>query len=139
MKLNLNRADVTACIASLGSLIKAAAPKEPDMKTNSIEYKVLQENKKLMEKARYAEDLLAKGLKDEHEIELNRSEAKVLIATMLHTSLIQSRVMEQYEKCPEEDPKFAPVDGRRKADYIGRLKARMAEVNTVLDKIRRAL
>lgn len=139
MKLTLDGAGLLACQSAVQSVVKAGTAKEPQMKPNSTDFKVLHVNRSILGKIEYAISMAEKRELNEHELEFNRQEAKVLIATMLLTSQLQANVLAEYEKRPEDHKAFADADGRRKADYVTRLKARINDVNSVLTRLRLAL
>lgn len=144
MILNMTKDDLTAVRLSVNAIIKAAEPKRAAMKPNSSEYAVLTANMEIANKIDYAGDLLNKweslgSERKEVELELNRPQAKVLIATLIHTSAIQAKVMGEYQKRPITHEAFAEEPGRRKEDYVKRLGDRMEELNKVMFKIRDAL
>jgi hypothetical protein len=139
LKLNLTKVDLMAAINCLDSIIKAGSQKEKDLKPNSLDFLVLAENRKVKEKMEYANTLMDKEGKEAQQVELNRGEVKVLIATMLYTSVLQSKVMEAYLKTPENDPKYKDEPGRRRADYMAKLEEKRKATDGVLIKLREAI
>jgi hypothetical protein len=143
MILSLTKMDLTAASISVAAIIKIGEMKK-DLKPNSSEFAILQANREIQEKLDYAGNLLNKKemLGVEHpevDIEFNRPQTKVLIATMVHTAAVQSKVLGEYEKRAENHESFADEPGRRKKDYMVRLNERMNEVNGVISKLRKAL
>lgn len=146
MVINLDHKDLNAIHSAVGSVLKAGKSKEADLKPNSIEFRTLQVNKEIIEKLEYAGNRLTRvedGVtiigSNSVDVELNRVQSKVLLATMFLTSDLQKRALKEYEKRPVDHPAFQDVEGRRKVDYETRLKQRMEEVDIVVTKIRKAL
>lgn len=139
MRLSLTRNELVVLSSAVGSVIKAGQAKEKDMKPNSTEAKVLEVNKKLGEKLTYASDIIEKEKRIVQDVDLNRSEAKVLIATLLLVKGMQVKSLEEYEKRPDSHESFKNEDGRRRVDYISRLKQRMEDVDSIMNKVRKAL
>lgn len=136
MKLTLNSSELTAMKAAVGSLVRAGTQQEVNFKPHSTDAKVLVLNRSILEKVQYAEDMPT----ETKALELNRQEAKVLIATMVHTVTLQDRIMQEYNKRDSNHPSFSSTEpGRAKSDYIGRLTQNMTAVNGILEKIRSAL
>lgn len=139
MKLSLTTTDITAASSSVGSIVKAGTAKEPTMKPNSTDLRVLNVNRAILEKLQYAAELMDKEKRIVHDVEFNRVETKVLLATMLLTGKLQHQALEEYEKRPDDHKAFSTEPGRSRADYITRLKSRIEEVNSVMQKIGKAL
>lgn len=147
MITNLTHEDLNAMHSAIGSVLKAGAAKEAQMKPGSIEQRTLQVNREIIEKLEYAGKLLTRienGVtiigEKETKLELNRVQAKVLLATIFMVQDLQKKAMEEYSRRPPEHPSFQQeVEGRRKEDYENRLKLRMQELSNVVEKVRKAL
>lgn len=122
--------------AAVGSLVRAGTQQEANFKPHSTDMAVLTLNRAVLEKIHYAENMPT----ETKAIELNRREAKVLIATMVHTVTLQDRIMEEYNKRDSNHPSFSNTEpGRAKSDYVGRLTENINSVNGILNKIKEAL
>lgn len=139
-EIRLNRIDLKIAAMSVVSFLKAAAPGLTKIKPNSLEWKVFAANTDIKAKLETADKLY--DLNPDREdavVPLDRNQTKVLIATLVHTSSIQKKVLDEYDRRPDNHKSFANEDGRRKADYVVNLKARSSEVLKVLDKLKGAL
>jgi hypothetical protein len=139
MKLQVTQTDLTIGLSAVGSIVKAGTAKEKDMKPNSTDFKVLAVNRSLLEKLQYKSQLMEKEKLLLTELEFNRQEAKVFIASMLMVSQLQAKSLEEYHKRPDDHPSFSSEEGRTRKDYIDRLNKRIEETGKLLDKMRRAL
>ena len=138
MKLSLTQSEYVISISAVGSVVKAGSQKESDMKPHSTEAKVLEVNRKVLEKLEYQLAIAEKEHHISRDVDLNRQEAKVYVATMLLAASMQSRALGEYEKRPDDHASFSSEPGRSKADYVARLTQRMEEVNKVLRKLEAA-
>lgn len=138
--LKLTRVDLKIAAMSVASFLKAAAPTLQTLKVNSLEWKVFAANTDIKAKLEMGDKLYDLNPDRENvELVLDRNQVKVLMATLLHTSQIQSKVLAEYAERPEDHPSFANEDGRRKSDYVSRLTQRTEEVKHVLGLLKGAL
>ncbi len=136
-EIELTRGEQEVIKQALMSVIKAGDAKKP--KENTTEYKILEVNKDILGQILHLQDLDGGKYSVQPTIraKYSRRELKVLAATMLITAQLQANTLEEYNKRPADHKSFADTDGRRKADYVGRLETRMAETNSILDKVRK--
>jgi hypothetical protein len=121
----------------LSSIVKAAA--NQDNKPHSTEAKVTAANNEILDKLNMLLNLAAKPdyIRDTFDLELNRVQAKVFVASMVTVMTIQTNVLDAYNKKLDSD--FSNEPGRTKEDYIVRLKARMASIQDLLTKVRKEI
>lgn len=138
--VKLTKPELKVAAMSVTSFLKASAPALQKLKPNSLEWKVFAANTDIKAKLETADKLYdLNPEREDAEVQLNRNEVKVLLATLVHTNSIQQKVLAEYDKRPDNHSSFANEPGRRKEDYVTNLKSRSAEVLAVLEKLKRAL
>lgn len=138
--LKLTNANLKALSMATHMVIKAGTKKEPEMKEHSLEYKVLAENKAIQEILNTAAKVFEINPdKPEVEVSFTRAQVKVAATTIITILAMQDKTLKQYMAMSDSHAAFEDVDGRRKADYVARLKDRMTEVEDLVDKLRGAL
>ena len=135
MKITLNKEELLLIDSLLGRIVQAGASK--DIKPNSTDAAVLLINKEILEKCDYI--YYCDKSQGTYELELNRRQTKVLIASLLFSSNACAKIMCAYEQRPETHEAFSQEAGRRKEDYIKKLNSKTNTLNSILDKTRRAL
>lgn len=139
-KVMLTPQELKALSMAIHTVIRAGSKKEPDMKTNSLEYKVLAENKAIQEVLNTAAKVLEINPdKAEVEVGFTRSQVKVAVTTIITIYTMQEKSLQQYKSLPDDHAAFEDTDGRRRSDYIERLSSRMKEVESVANKIKECL
>lgn len=138
--LKLTNANLKALSMATHMVIKAGTKKEPEMKEHSLEYKVLAENKAIQEILNTAAKVFEINPdKPEVEVSFTRAQVKVAATTIITILAMQDKTLKQYMAMSDGHAAFEDVDGRRKADYVARLKDRIKEVEDLVDKLRGAL
>lgn len=138
--LLLTRIDLKIAAMSISSFLKATASKVASLKANSLEYKVWCANTDIKAKLDIADKLYDLNPdRTDVEVALDRSQLKVLIATLVHTLQVQNRVMGEYDKRDPDHPSFANEEGRTKEHYVTNLTARIGEVKSVIEKLKGVL
>jgi hypothetical protein len=141
MVINLNKAELKTCKAAVNSIIKVGELRLSEFKPHSLDMRLLEENRAILDKLKYADDLINKPdhIGELISLTLNRVQAKVMTASIQTVHGLQQRVRAGYEERPENDAAFEDSPGRRKTDYVAAVAARMSELEAILEKVRRAL
>lgn len=139
MMLSLDKQDLAIANAVVSNFSRTIAASQP--KPGSTGYKLLAAYDVVKEKLAYVSDLIHKPdyIGDLVSLELNRVEAKAIIAGLVTSRAMQDKVMEEYKKRPPDHASFADKEGRRKEDYETALELRIKETTALMEKIRRSL
>lgn len=135
--LNFSQPELKALSMAIHTVIRAGQKKEPEMKQHSLEYKVLAKTKAIQEVLNTAAKVFELNPdKPEVAVELTRTQLKVAVTTIITIYTMQEKTLKQYEALPDTHAAFEDVEGRRRSDYMGRLKERMADVEAVANKLK---